>query len=537
MSEPTRTPVSRRNLITAGAATTAAVLVSQPGPAARAAAPRTDPFTLGVASGEPTPDGIVLWTRLAIDPLAEDGLGGMPPSAVEVEWEIATDERFAHVVQRGTERAVRGWAHSVHAEVDGLEPSTDYWYRFRTGKHLSPAGRTRTAPRRDGADPLDLAVVSCSHYAWGYWTAYRHLAEEHPDLVLHVGDYFYEGSFVDGQPRTALPVDGAQELHEYRRRYAQYHLDEDLQAAHAAAPFAVVFDDHEVVDDWYADDQFIDRRTAGFRAFYENLPLRSSQLPSGSTIPLYRRLHWGRLTTLHLLDTRQYRDKHACDSGWADCPGRLDPDRSILGMEQEQWLADGFAESTARWDVLGQQVPMRQMRHWEDPNKIKTDKWDGYAASRDRVLQSWQDSDAENLVVLDGDVHQYWVADLKTDWDDPDSETIGAEITGTSISSGSDGEDVDLPNDPWLQRNPHIKYHNMRRGYVMMRLDEETVTAHLRGLDHVTTPGAPLQTRATFTVEAGVPGIHPESIADPSPPAALSREENGRATIAMEEAD
>ncbi|HLQ82191.1 MAG TPA: PhoD-like phosphatase N-terminal domain-containing protein, partial [Bacillota bacterium] len=199
MSAPPRTPVSRRNLITAGAATTAAALVTRPTSSAHAAAPRTDPFTLGVASGDPTADGIVLWTRLAVDPLAEDGLGGMAPSAVEVEWEIATDERFSTVVQRGTEQAVRGWAHSVHAEVDGLEPSTDYWYRFRAGSHVSPAGRTRTAPRRNGHDPLNLALVSCSHYAWGHWTAYRHLAEEQPDLVLHAGDYFYEGQFVEGQ--------------------------------------------------------------------------------------------------------------------------------------------------------------------------------------------------------------------------------------------------------------------------------------------------------------------------------------------------
>src|SRR5699024_228396 len=219
------------------------------------------------------------------------------------------------------------------------------------------------------------------------------------------------------------------------------------------------------------------------------------------------------------------------------CPGRLDPDRSILGAEQEQWLADGFAGSTARWDVLGQQVPMRQMRHWEDPTKFKIDKWDGYAASRDRVLQSWQDSDAENLVVFDGDVHQYWVADLKTDWDYPYSETVGSEITSTSISSGSDGEDIDLPTDPWLAQNPHIKYHNLRRGYTMARFDQEAMTATLRGLDYVTSPGAPLETRARFVVEAGVPGIHPESIAEPSPPGALSPAENGRRAIDLEEAD
>ena len=210
----------------------------------------TDPFTLGVASGDPAPDGVVIWTRLAPDPLADDGFGGMPARAVDVEWEVAADERFTRVEQRGMTTATPEAAHSVHVELTGLWPGRDYFYRFRAAGHLSPAGRTRTAPEPGSlAAPLTMCFASCSNYEQGWFTAYRRLAEEHPDLVVHLGDYQYEYAAGDNVVREHVGPETVT-LANYRQRYAQYKTDPDLQAAHAAAPWLAVFDDHELADNW-----------------------------------------------------------------------------------------------------------------------------------------------------------------------------------------------------------------------------------------------------------------------------------------------
>ncbi|MGH3929012.1 MAG: alkaline phosphatase D family protein, partial [Pseudonocardiaceae bacterium] len=273
-------------------------------------APRGNPFTLGVASGEPTSDAVVLWTRLATDPLAEDGLGGMGERTTAVEWEVAADQGFGQVVRRGAETTGPELGHSVHVELAGLEPGREYFYRFRAGTEISPAGRTRTAPPSAQLRPLTMCFTSCSQYEHGFFTAYARLAEEEPDLVLHLGDYLYEYTADDyvapgGNVRDHVGPE-IETLANYRQRHAQYKTDADLQAAHAVAPWLVVWDDHELDNNWAdeipesAQPNFLTRRAAALRAYWENMPLRAAQRPNGIDMRLYRRVSWGRMATFHM---------------------------------------------------------------------------------------------------------------------------------------------------------------------------------------------------------------------------------------------
>jgi alkaline phosphatase D len=545
--------LSRRTLILGSAATGAATAVSTWPPAASAAAYpgplRGDPFTLGVASGDPEPDGFVIWTRLAVDPLAEDGLGGMPSRAVAVDWEVARDERCHRIVTRGRSSARAETGYTIHAVLHDLEPGREYFYRFRAGNYLSPVGRTRTAPAPwTAVNALAMSFASCSQYEHGYFTAYRHLAADEPELILHLGDYQYEYpadtyNIPGGNPRDHEGPETVT-LANYRQRYAQYKTDPDLQAAHAVAPWMVVFDDHEVENNWadevpaQPDPLFLQRRAAAFQAFYENMPLRRSSVPRGIDMQLYRRIRWGRLATFHMLDTRQYRDDQACGDGYRDCPAALDPARSITGAEQEEWLLAGFRRATARWEVLGQQVFFGQRDSNSGPVKVASmDAWDGYAASRDRITRGWVDAGVRNPVVLTGDVHAHWADDLKLDYADPTSRTVGSELVCSSITSTGDGVDVVGGRHPWMVWNPHLRFYNNQRGYVRTTITPESMTADFRVVPYVTQPGAPVHTRATFVIEDGVPGLH-QTADNPTPGSAarLSADDLGAATVHQETA-
>ncbi|GAA5060731.1 alkaline phosphatase D [Thermocatellispora tengchongensis] len=535
-------PLTRRSFLVTGVAGIAAGAVAAvPGVAAADARRRGplagDPFTLGVASGDPSRDGFVIWTRLAVQPLAEDGLGGMPDRTIPVQWEVAADEGFRRVVRRGTAPARTEWAHSVHVELEGLAPDREYWYRFKAGPHLSPAGRARTAPHPGMyGGGLTMAFVSCAQYEHGYFTSYRRLAEERPDLVLHLGDYQYEYT------RDTYTIPGGNIRHHegpetetlanYRQRHAQYKADPDLQAAHAAATWAVVWDDHELDNNW-ADEvperpevpqpNFLARREAAFRAYYENMPLRRTSIPRGIDMQLYRRITWGRLATFHMLDTRQYRDDQGCGDGYRDCPAAVDPARSITGAEQEEWLLDGFRRSSARWDILGQQVFFAQRDNNAGPAKVTSqDAWDGYVASRRRITQGWVDAGVRNAVVLTGDVHAHWASDLKLDYDDPTSATVGSELVATSISTGGDGADSDPATHPFLAINPHLKFYNNQRGYVLTRIEKDAITADFKVVPFVTQPGAEAHVKATFVIEDRVPGVQ-QTYLRPVDPSATTR--------------
>ncbi|GII80829.1 phosphodiesterase [Sphaerisporangium rufum] len=494
--------IDRRSFLVMGLATTV--------PTPRVA--YADPFTLGVASGDPLPDGFVLWTRLAPAPLAEDGRGGMPPVPVPVHWEVAADPACASVVQRGTMDALPGWAHSVHVEITGLPSGREYWYRFRAGPYISPIGRALTAPAPGTLTrTLRLAVTSCANYQHGYFTAYARVAEERPDLVLHLGDYIYEYGKGEMQCPGGNVRDhegpAARTLGDYRRRHALYKMDADLRAAHAAAPWVPIMDDHEVRNNWTARTRTA-RRTAAFKAYYEHMPLRAISVPSGAAIRLYRRLRWGSLATLHMLDTRQYRDRVMCGSGFRDCPQSDDPGRSITGAEQERWLLQGFRESRAVWDIIGQQVFFgRRAKDPEEDRVVRQDAWDGYTGSRTRVTRGWVEAKVRNAVVLTGDVHSHWAGDLALDYDDPRSPVVGTEFAVTSITSGGDGHDHDRAREALLARNPHLKFHLRRRGYILVRVEPGALTADFKALRHVRRPGAAARTAASFMVTEGRPGL------------------------------
>ncbi len=474
------------------------------------------PFSLGVASGDPHPDGVVLWTRLAPDPLRD---GGMPRENVEVEWRIASDETMRQVVQEGKVLATPDWAHSVHVEVHGLEPARWYWYQFRVGAEFSPLGRTRTVPAQgDRADRLRFAFASCQHYEHGYYTAYRHLAEEDLDVVFHLGDYIYEMS----RSRDKVRSHGSGEpvaLQEYRNRYALYKSDRDLQAAHAAFPWIVTWDDHEVENNWAGPvsqkndpvEVFLKRIAAAAQAYYEHMPLRRTSLPSGPDIRLYRRFTYGDLAAFHVLDTRSFRTDQPCGDGIAPlCPEALNPEATILGAEQERWLYEGLDQSRARWNVIPQQVMIGLVDRREGPDEaFSMDKWTGYDASRRRFLDYLAEHRPSNPVVLTGDNHSNWVIDLKEDGQDMRSPIVGTEFVGTSISSSGDGVDRRPTTDSIMSENPVVKFYNAQRGYVRCEIAPGRFHSDYRILEYVTRPDAPITTRASFVVEDERPGAVP----------------------------
>ena len=478
-------------------------------------------FTLGVASGDPLPNGVVLWTRLARRPLAADGLGGMPNRPVAVQWEVAEDPRFGRRTRRGTVVAEVQDAHSVHVEVSGLRPGREYFYRFRAEGALSPVGRTRTAPAPGTlTSALTMCFASCAQYEHGYFTAYRRMAEDEPGLVLFLGDYNYEYAANDYvAPGGNLRDHAGPEtvtLANYRQRHAQYKSDLDLQAAHAAAPWLVVPDDHEVENNW-ADEvpeeqqpNFLARRASALQAYYENMPLRRSARPRGTSSQLYRRVEWGALSTFHMLDTRQYRDDQPLDDRFnSDGPTRTDPTRSITGDEQEAWLVDGLRRSRSRWNVLGQQVFFSQVDFTPGAGRgFNPDAWDGYTGSRDRIVQGMIDGRTRNPVVLTGDVHANWAANVKERFDDPSSRTIATELVTTSITSGGDGSEVRADTATTLAENPHVQYYNNRRGYVRTTITAREMRADYRTVPYVSAPGAPVQTAASFVLQDRIPGLN-----------------------------
>jgi alkaline phosphatase D len=492
-------------------------------PAAAALDLSTAPFTLGVASGDPLPDGVVLWTRLAPDPL--NG-GGMPDQPRAVEWELAEDDGFRRVIRRGIAHATPTLAHSVHVELSGLEPDRWYWYRFRLparGRRaaaLSPIGRTRTAPALASSPArLRFAFVSCQDYQNGYYSAYAALAAEDLDLVLHLRDYIYE----DGpQPDKPRQVTGGEvfTLADYRNRYGLYKTDPALQAAHAAFPFVATWDDHEVADNYAGlspkasapPQDFAARRAAAYQAYYEHLPLRRSSLPHGPDALLYRRLTFGDLAEFSLLDTRQYRTDQPCGDGLKPpCGQELDEAATLTGPDQERWLLDGLDRSAARWNVIAQQVMFAALNHDPPPGQaaFNMDQWDGYQAARARIVAFLRQRQPRNPVVLAGDIHSSWVNELKADFANPDSATLGTELVGTAISSEFPPQLI-AAVERARPANPHVKFFDGGpRGYVRCDLTPDRWQADFRIVASILTPNAPVSTLAAFAILDGQPGALP----------------------------
>jgi alkaline phosphatase D len=505
----------RRRFLTTGAAVLGAAASAQLWLPVTARAAGTalpdDVFSLGVSSGDPLPDGVVLWTRLAPDPL--NG-GGMPDADVPVRWEVAQDERFRKVVRRGTAQARPAYGHSVHVDVRGLRPGRTYWYRFRAGAQISPVGRTRTAhAAHSSGGHLRMALASCQNWQNGYFTPYADMLDQDPDVVVFVGDYIYESapsaSAVRRHEGTGEPFTLAQ----YRNRYAQYMSDPDLAAMHAHAPFVVTFDDHEVDNDFAGEipqdpdkqphDAFVSRLTAAYQAFYEHMPVRATAVPNGPHIRMYRRLEFGRLARLNVLDTRQFRTDQATSQA-----GAQDPSRTMLGARQKQWLLDGLHGSPARWNLIASQIMMAETDLRIGEGKLWFyDAWDGYQAERNAFLEEFRR--VRNPVVLSGDRHLTMISDLKQDFARPDSATVGAEFVGTSISSNGDQDQAAFHRewDPRMPDNPHWKLIDAHRGYHLFDVRRDRIDAQVRVVDTVRTPRAVPSTLARLRVDAGRPGV------------------------------
>jgi alkaline phosphatase D len=475
------------------------------------------PFTLGIASGYPHANGVTLWTRLAPrDPLA------IAQTAVEVSWEVASDDGFRSIAMRGKALAAPDWGHSIHVDVTGLQPARPYWYRFRAGEAASPVGRTRTAPRPDTtAARVRFACAACQQYEQGYYVAYRHMAAEDLDLVIHLGDYIYESSWGRNLIR-AHASDEPYTLAEYRERYALYKSDDDLQAAHAAFPWLVTWDDHEVDND-YANDRsqdleapevFLARRAAAYQAYYEHMPLPAWARPAGPNMQLFAALPYGRLAQFFVLDGRQYKSHQVCPrpgrggsnvTRQEECAARLDPALTFLGSRQESWLYERLGASAARWNVVAQQTLMAQTdRLAGDGIAYWSDGWDGYPRARERLLTALSMPRVTNPLVVSGDVHMSAVTDLKVNFDDAKAPIVATEFVCPSISSQGPSQ---ARTQQFTQDNPHIKFADgMRRGYCTVELTPERCVSRIQVVGSAASRDSPLRNLVTYAVESGRPG-------------------------------
>lgn len=482
---------------------------------------KTDPFTLGVASGYPTSTSVVLWTRLAPQPLHPSG-GIAPDEVIPVTCEVATDERMRHIVRTDRVYATGRHAHSIHYEPEGLAPARDYWYRFSVGGFRSIVGRTRTAPAVDAAHPrLRMALASCQHFEQGYFHAYRHMLGDDLDLIVHVGDYIYESSWGSSLVRHHNAPEAISH-EDYRIRYALYRSDPDLQAAHAQYPWLVTWDDHEVENDYagevsQTDDPrawFLARRAAAYAAYYEHMPLPRRAMPYGADLRLFNRRTYGTLATFYLLDSRQYRSPLACTRPFwrgvrmVNCDELHDPKRTKLGEPQESWLRERFALSETTWNFLAQGTLMTYLNEGtRDEPLFRNDSWNGYHAARERMMAAIGDSRVPNPVVLSGDIHAFLVANLHRDPADVESPVVASELVATSITAQGG------PQSSWdaaQARNPNVLYTNSQaRGYLRLDICREHLQAALVALDSPVDARSGAKVVRSYAVEAGRPGPQP----------------------------
>ncbi|MGI4877712.1 MAG: alkaline phosphatase D family protein, partial [Janthinobacterium lividum] len=456
---------------------------------------------------------------------------GLAARVVAVAWEVAEDRGFRTIAAKGEALAWPEVAHTVHVEVAGLQPDRPYFYRFVAGGERSPIGRSRTLPA-PGAPlaSVRFGVIGCQHFEYGLYTAFRMMARDDPDFVFHYGDYIYEGrggpAMVRYETGEPLPTvrrhigDECYSLDDYRQRYAQEKLDLDLQFAHAAAPWLVSYDDHEIVNNWVGDhtdegvppEVFRIRRAAALQAWYENTPVRRRVAPVNGVSAMHRAFQYGDLLDARVLDTRQFRSPQPCDDrfGTTECAGVHDPRAEIVGPAQEKWLVDGLAGSKARWKAILQQVMMMDLDRARDDavRTINPDSWAGYAVPRDRLLNALRDRRIGNVVALTGDEHQNFAGELRASTA-REAAPAAIEFVLTSATSGGDGQDVRPGSDRILARNPGLKFINDQRGYGLCTVTPDRFETAFRVLDQVSRPGGIVSTRATLTVPNGASRIEP----------------------------
>ncbi|WP_113668075.1 alkaline phosphatase D family protein [Sphingomonas adhaesiva] len=465
----------------------------------------TDPFALGIASGDPSGDGFVLWTRL-IGP----ALSPLDAASIAVRHEIAADPGFRTILRRGVTPARPESAHSVHVEVFGLPPGRSYWYRFHALGATSPVGRAVTVPTTN--DRLRLAVSSCQHWEQARFGAYRDMIAQQPDLVLQLGDYIYEQSYPDQPSVRSFGAPEPRDLAGYRQRHALYKTDPDLQAAHRACPWVVTWDDHEVLND-YAGlanrtgepiAHFAARRAAAYQAYFEHMPIRPSLWHGMSAPRLYRAVDWGDLASLSILDTRQYRSAPPCAAPGSARNVRLDgcadaatPSATIMGSAQERWLDNRLADERRPWTLIGQQVFFAPLHLDSAGRSTFSDQWDGYAANRDRLLRGMARTNVSGPVVLSGDVHSFWVNDL----DGSVGRPVAGEIVTSALAAASPppGRFGDA-----LTNNAHIRYSDVERaGYVLIDVARTRLVANLRAITDRRRVDSQVETIATFAMDHG----------------------------------
>ncbi len=519
--------VSRRLFLAYGSALASLPLLGERAEAAdRKVSFSANPFSLGVASGDPDAKSVVLWTKLAPKPLEVDG--GMKPEAVAVHWELAEDDAMTKIIASGRTVATPQLGHSVHVEVNTLKPDRWYWYRFRAGDAVSPVGRTRTLPAADATpSQLKFAFASCQHYEQGLYTAYAQMAKDQPDLVFHLGDYIYE--YPNNPERKTVrahtgPKDGKiKTLADYRERHALYRSDPLLHGMHALCPWFVTWDDHEF-DNNYANDiqeeqrggrtktdpaSFLVQRAAAYQAYFEFMPLRKRSLPQGPDMLLYRKASFGQLADFFVLDTRQYRSDQPNNDGLKPLnEDALKPTNSLLGKSQRGWLDASLISSQSTWNVLAQQVMMGMVElKFGDREGYSMDQWPGAAHERIELVKFLADRKIPNPVVLTGDIHSNWVNELRADDRKHDTPVVASEFVCTSISSGGNGPKVVAGLDQLKRNNPGVKFLNRERGYVRCTVTPETWTSDYVVCEDVLKPDGAIVTRASFVVEAGTPGI------------------------------
>lgn len=492
-ADPTTPPTSRPPPATTSATATIEPTTEPTEPVAVELA--ADPFTLGVASGDPDSTSVVLWTRLT---------GELPADGIDVEWEI--EGRGGSTLGGGVVRAGPSTGGSVHVVVDVAEPVT---YRFRAGGHESAAG---IAAPIGALDSFRIATATCQHWETGFYAAHRDIADWAPDLVVFLGDFIYEGAaspIGEGRVRShegPEPVD----LDAYRARYATYLSDAHLQASRAACPWLVIWDDHEVENNYaglHPQDPteataFPERRAMAYQAWWEHTPTRlAAPDPTAVDYPIYRGLDVGNLLTISALDGRQYRSDQVCDATLdvgPPCPRWDDPARTMLGPEQEAWLAGRFASTTSRWNCVVQQTVMTDLRFAGTGGILNYDQWDGYSPARDRVLAGAP----ADLVVLTGDIHLAGVGLLG---DPTGASPTGVEFVTTSISSSGT---VPADLQPVLAGYPNVVEAELtKRGYTRHTVTPEAWTAEYRTVDDVTDPESAVSTWKTFVVAHGSPGV------------------------------
>jgi alkaline phosphatase D len=468
----------------------------------------SNPFKLGVASGDPTSDGIVLWTRLAPEPV--DG-GGMPDERVPVIWEISRRADFYDIETYGWAWADPQWGHSIHLDASGLEPNTWYYYRFRVGSDwVSPVGRTRTFPRPgDSPERLRVATASCQNYRHGYYHAHRFMADEDVDLVAFLGDYIYESGVTGGVRDHDGPRPTT--LEGFRNRYGLYKSDRDLQAAHHAFPWVLTWDDHEVVNN-YADVEIRGAssveearavRAAAYQAYYEHMPLRIPSPDEPADMQIYRRLQFGDLVNLIVLDGRQYRTEQGCDGEIGpSCPELFEPERTMLGAEQRAWLEASLRSSQTTWNGLLQQTVFGSLNL--GGGVANPDQWDGYAHERQRLLSLFAEAQVNNVVVHTGDIHTGIFFTLHEEADDFDSPVVGVECVSTSISSNGI-EEMGFPVETIervVDRMKNILHFDRQRGYCVCEYTPEKMRVEYRTVSTVKERRAELATNAVLEVSA-----------------------------------